>query len=183
MAVVYTGTEQPFTSMDATGNLIAGKCALLLSQDCHALRLCCSLNSSDRTGAIRAAQFARDKVWDVEARRLRRSFCRGPSDVGGFVDDYSFLVSGLLDLHAASGDAQWLRFALQLQAAQDELFWDSTAGALSSNSVWSVLESQDSCLVCWGCRPIQCVVCLVLEVQFQLVMGYPAGMGGHPFML
>ncbi len=67
-------------------------------------------------------------MWDADQRRLRRSFCRGPSDVGGFADDYAFLISGLLDLHAASGDEQWLRFALQLQDALDELFWDNSAG-------------------------------------------------------
>ncbi len=91
--------------------------------------------------AIRAAEFARDKVWDADARRLRRSFCRGPSDVGGFADDYAFLVSGLLDLHAASGDAQWLQFALQLQAAQDELFWDDAAGERIFSAALFVTQS------------------------------------------
>ncbi|BDA44314.1 Spermatogenesis-associated protein 20 [Coccomyxa sp. Obi] len=84
--------------------------------------------------AIRAAEFARDKVWDAKQKRLRRSFCRGPSDVGGFADDYAFLISGLLDLHAASGDEQWLRFALQVQEALDELFWDDAAGGYFSTT-------------------------------------------------
>ncbi len=93
--------------------------------------VCASLTHFPDADAIRAAEFARDKVWDAEQKRLRRSFCRGPSDVGGFADDYAFLISGLLDLHAASGDEQWLRFALQLQTALDELFWDDGAGVFT----------------------------------------------------
>jgi uncharacterized protein YyaL (SSP411 family) len=80
--------------------------------------------------AKRAAEFARDKLWDEGRRRLRRSYRTGPSDVDGFADDYACLISGLLDLHAASGDHCWLRFALQLQSVLDELFWDEKAGGL-----------------------------------------------------
>ncbi len=42
----------------------------------------------------------RDKLWDVETRRLRRSFRLGPSPAEGFADDYACLIAGLLDLHA-----------------------------------------------------------------------------------
>ena len=33
------------------------------------------------------------------------------------------------DLHSVCGDVAWLQWALELQAAQDTLFWDSAAGA------------------------------------------------------
>ena len=52
-----------------------------------------------------------------------------PPTWDGFADDYAHLISGLLDLYGASGTTGWLRFALRLQAAQDELFWDERAGA------------------------------------------------------
>ena len=38
--------------------------------------------------------------------------------------------AGLLDLHSVCGEVRWLRWALQLQATLDSLFWDSTAGEL-----------------------------------------------------
>ena len=67
-------------------------------------------------------------LWDEQRQRLLRSYLDGPSDVEGFADDYSFVISGLLDLFGASGEIQWLAFAQQLQRTQDELFWDGTAG-------------------------------------------------------
>ena len=36
--------------------------------------------------------------------------------------------AGLLDLHAVCGDVRWLRWALELQATLDSLFWDPAAG-------------------------------------------------------
>lgn len=78
--------------------------------------------------ATMAAEFVRDNLWDEQRQRLRRSYRTGPSDVEGFADDYANLISGLLDLHAASGDTQWLKLSIKLQAVQDELFWDDTAG-------------------------------------------------------
>jgi uncharacterized protein len=44
------------------------------------------------------------------------------------LDDYAFLVDGLIALHRASGDARWLRAAGELTDAQLELFWDERAG-------------------------------------------------------
>lgn len=45
--------------------------------------------------------------------------------IGGFIDDYAFIISALLDLYEASYDQSWLEFAVQLQEKQDELFWDA----------------------------------------------------------
>lgn len=45
----------------------------------------------------------------------------------GFLDDYSFLIRGLLDLYEASLDADWLQWAETLQEQQDARFWDSKA--------------------------------------------------------
>lgn len=46
---------------------------------------------------------------------LRRSFCRGPSAVAAFADDYAYVVQGLLDLYEATGTLGWLQWAVQLQ--------------------------------------------------------------------
>lgn len=40
------------------------------------------------------------------------------------MDDYAFLIRGLLDLYESSLDADWLQWAETLQEQQDKLFWD-----------------------------------------------------------
>lgn len=57
-----------------------------------------ALSHSD-VSPLQAAQFVRDKLWDPETSRLRRSFRLGPSAAAGYADDYAYLISGLLDLY------------------------------------------------------------------------------------
>ena len=45
--------------------------------------------------------------------------------INGFVDDYAFLIRGLLDLYEACYDESWLQWACDLQEKQDKLFWDA----------------------------------------------------------
>ncbi len=92
------------------------------------LGLCCLNLPLSCADARKIANFVRANLWDEQRQRLLRSFLNGPSDVEGFADDYSFVISGLLDLYSASGETQWLAFAQQLQQKQDELFWDDKAG-------------------------------------------------------
>ena len=79
---------------------------------------------------LQAAEFVESMLWNTETQRLRRSFCRGPSEVEGFDSDYAFLIAGLLDLFSASGKTKWLAWALELQRSMDKLFWDSAQGDL-----------------------------------------------------
>lgn len=46
----------------------------------------------------------------------------------GFLEDYAFVVRGLLDLYEASLESAWLEWALRLQDTQDRLFWDARGG-------------------------------------------------------
>ncbi len=78
--------------------------------------------------ATRAAEFVRQKLYDERTHTLRRSYRGGPSEVGGFAEDYAFYIQGLLDLYETSFDLKWLRLAEQLQATQDRLFWDERNG-------------------------------------------------------
>eukprot|EP00899_Mesostigma_viride_P021032 jgi/Mesvir1/28930/Mv17715-RA.1 len=68
------------------------------------------------------------------ATKLKRSFRKGPSEADGFVDDYAFLIAGLLDLYEASGQTRWLAWAMDLQATQDELFWDADGSGYFSTA-------------------------------------------------
>jgi uncharacterized protein YyaL (SSP411 family) len=44
------------------------------------------------------------------------------------LEDYAFLIAGLLDLFDSTQEARWLREALALQAEQDQRFHDAVAG-------------------------------------------------------
>jgi uncharacterized protein YyaL (SSP411 family) len=48
-----------------------------------------------------------------------------------FAQDYAWVIAGLLDLHAADGDGQWLVRAMVLQEEMDRLFWDESQGGYS----------------------------------------------------
>ena len=64
---------------------------------------------------------------------LYRSYREGRSAVGGFAEDYAFLIQGLLDLYQSDFNLDWLKWAVELQATQDRLFWDSKDGGYFSS--------------------------------------------------
>ena len=84
--------------------------------------------------AGRAARFARSTLWDAETGVLLRRSRRGRASIPGYGEDYACLVWGLLELFQVDGDAGWLRWALELQARQDELFWDADGGGWFSTT-------------------------------------------------
>ncbi|KAE8693748.1 spermatoproteinsis-associated protein 20-like isoform X2 [Hibiscus syriacus] len=69
--------------------------------------------------AEKAAHFIRRHLYNEQTRRLQHSFRNGPSKAPAFLDDYAFLISGLLDLYEFGGSTDWL----------DELFLDREGGA------------------------------------------------------
>ncbi|KAK3529652.1 hypothetical protein QTP70_033717 [Hemibagrus guttatus] len=83
--------------------------------------------------AEQTAQFLRKHLWDEEGQHMLHSCYRGDnmeveqtaSPIAGFLDDYAFVVSGLLDLFEATHTALWLQWAEELQHRQDQLFWDA----------------------------------------------------------
>lgn len=68
--------------------------------------------------AEKAAYFIRSHLYDEEMKRLQHSFRNGPSKAPGFLDDYAFLISGLLDLYECGGSIKWLEWAAELQGTQ-----------------------------------------------------------------
>ncbi len=85
------------------------------------------LNQKDYIAAAEAAaEFLLDN--SMENNRLLRSFKDGSARHPGFLDDYAFLIAGLLDLYEATSQPRWLRQAIELQRVQDELFWDQQDG-------------------------------------------------------
>lgn len=78
--------------------------------------------------AEKAALFIRKHLYNQQTRRLQHSFRNGPSKAPAFLDDYAFLISGLLDIYEYGGEIFWLVWAIELQEIQDELFLDRSGG-------------------------------------------------------
>ena len=82
--------------------------------------------------AIKAAKFIQENMVEPKDGTLFRSIYSGnvesveqlKNPIHGFVDDYAFLIQGLLDLYEATFDEKWIEWADQLQAHQNRLFWD-----------------------------------------------------------
>lgn len=82
------------------------------------------LKRPDYTAAAeKAAQFILEHMRDDKGH-LYRSYRTGQARLNAYLDDYAFLVKGLLALHQATGKQQWLDQARELTDLQIELFWD-----------------------------------------------------------
>jgi len=81
-----------------------------------------------------AAGFIHSKLYQAQTGRLKRRYRAGQTAVHGFLDDYAFLIHGLLDLYESSFDVKWLSWAIRLQEKQDELFWDPKSGGYFTTS-------------------------------------------------
>ena len=84
--------------------------------------------------ASAAASFIRDAMWNAKTRTLFRRYRAGSAAIDGYAEDYACLIFGVLELFQASGDPAWLAWGRDLQARQDELFWDSGSGGWFSTT-------------------------------------------------
>jgi uncharacterized protein YyaL (SSP411 family) len=77
--------------------------------------------------AQNAADFIFRKLWH-ETSGLKRRYREGEARFAASLDDYTFVIQGLLDLYETDFDSRWYRFALDLQTKCDESFWDTEKG-------------------------------------------------------
>jgi uncharacterized protein YyaL (SSP411 family) len=77
--------------------------------------------------AEKAADFVLTKL-RREDGRLMRTFSAGEARLNAYVNDYAFVVDGLLRLHQATGDKRWLTAAGELTEKQIELYADDKGG-------------------------------------------------------
>lgn len=84
----------------------------------------------DRKYAMRAARAAEFVLGALrgDGGGLLRSFKDGRASHNGYLDDYAFLIQGLIDLYEATANKRWLEEALSLQALLDRHFSDSSGG-------------------------------------------------------
>ena len=78
--------------------------------------------------AANAASFIKQSLYDRPTKTLRRRFREGEAKFEAQLDDYAFLIQGLIDLYEATFNIAWLESALELQRTQSAIFWDSAAG-------------------------------------------------------
>jgi uncharacterized protein YyaL (SSP411 family) len=76
-----------------------------------------------------AAQFVMKAMRDPDGRLLHR-YREGEARIAANLDDYAFFVWGLIELYEATFDAQYLEWALDLNAVMVEHFWDGQGGGL-----------------------------------------------------
>jgi uncharacterized protein YyaL (SSP411 family) len=77
--------------------------------------------------ATKAAEFSLSRLRSEDGR-LKRTFSAGEARLNAYVNDYAFLVDGLLRLHVATGEQRWLAAAGELTEKQIELFADEKGG-------------------------------------------------------
>ncbi len=88
----------------------------------------------DLLNSVAAVSFIRYKMWDPKTRTLWRRYRAGHAAIEAYAEDYAYLIFGVLEVFQTTGDPQWLAWARELQARQDELFWDAEHGGWFSTT-------------------------------------------------
>lgn len=84
--------------------------------------------------ANRSANFIHKSLYDTKKQTLIRTWRAGAAAIGGFAEDYAYLIRGLIDLYESGFDTARLDWAIALQQTQDRFFWDDkNDGYFSSN--------------------------------------------------
>jgi uncharacterized protein YyaL (SSP411 family) len=110
--------------------ILAGWNGLMISAHARA-----ALALGDEAYAARAARAADFVLGRMRrAGRLARSWRAGRLQEAGYLDDYAFLIAGLLDLYEATGDPRWLRDAIALDEVLAAHFEDAQAGGFFMTS-------------------------------------------------
>ena len=71
------------------------------------------------------AFFLLETLVDSSTGTLLHSWRGGHSHVSAFLDDYAFLIQGLLQLHGATGEKRWLVEAVRLAEEQERRLGDA----------------------------------------------------------
>lgn len=77
--------------------------------------------------AGKAAKFILDRMRTPEGGLLR-TWRGGQARIDAFLGDYALLARGLIDLHRATSDGEWLRHAVQIMGHARDRFWDREHG-------------------------------------------------------
>jgi len=85
-----------------------------------------------QAAAERAASFVLEQLVEPASGTLLHTWRAGRPSVAAYLDDYAFLIEGLLELHAATGESRWLAEAVRLSEEQERRLADPEAGGYFS---------------------------------------------------
>jgi uncharacterized protein YyaL (SSP411 family) len=77
--------------------------------------------------ATKAADFLLTEMQNNNHRLLHR-YAQGEKAIDAFLDDYAFLIFGLIELYEAGFETKYLQASIGLAKVMDEDFWDSANG-------------------------------------------------------
>ena len=80
------------------------------------------------TPASNAARFVLTRMRHPDGRLLRTADTGGAAKLNAYLEDYAFLVDGLLHLYEATFNPEWLQAATSLTEVMVRQFWDDNAG-------------------------------------------------------
>ncbi len=92
--------------------------------------------------ATRAAEFVLGRLRGPDGA-LFRSFKDGHARHLGFLDDYAFLVAGLIDLYEATFEMRWLEEALALARETERRFADGGGGWFMTSEAHEILIARE----------------------------------------
>ncbi len=82
------------------------------------------LDKSEYTAAaVKSVEFIQNNL-TISDNSLIHRYREGESELNGFLDDYAFLIWGILELYTTTLEPKYLQQALVLQNKQNQLFWD-----------------------------------------------------------
>lgn len=84
-------------------------------------------DEADAVIATKAADFVLSKLATEDGRLLKR-YRQGEAGLTAHLEDYVFLIRGLLDLYETTFEVRYFEKAVALQKTLDELFWDEKNG-------------------------------------------------------
>jgi uncharacterized protein YyaL (SSP411 family) len=85
-------------------------------------------NSAYAEGAARAASFILGRMRGSDGLLLRTYSAGASPKLNAYLEDYSFLIDGLVSLYEATGTLRSIEAALDLTEVMIAQFWDPTAG-------------------------------------------------------
>lgn len=84
-------------------------------------------NSDYAKAASKAADFILSRLRSSDGRLLKR-YRQGEAGLPAHLDDYAFMIRGLLELYEATFEIKYLKSAMELQETMNELFMDKEGG-------------------------------------------------------
>jgi len=78
--------------------------------------------------AVNAADFILAKMRTPDGRFLRTSFAGSEAKLNGYLEDYAYLLDGLVGLYEATFDSRWIEASLDLARIMIDEFWDERVG-------------------------------------------------------